>query len=250
MSRELVVRGFSTGRIRPKRSERGLRRWLPGGWSRSTLPVNVFVVDHPDGLVLFDAGLRARPGSAEYLPGHHPFLRLARFEVAPDEEAPAQLERLGVSPEDVRLIVLSHLHTDHVAGVACFPAAEVVVSPDEWRRAQGLGGRLRGYVPADLAGLSPRLLRFDRPAPRPFVRCDDVLGDGSLLAVATPGHTQGHVALLVAAAGGPVLLAGDVAHTPAELDAAAPELAAYSRAEGVRVLLTHDDGAPELAARR
>ncbi|MDX6503788.1 MAG: N-acyl homoserine lactone hydrolase, partial [Gaiellaceae bacterium] len=175
------VRGFSTGRIRPKRAERGWRRWLPGAWADRTIPVNVFVIEHPAGLLLFDAGLRARAGHDRYLPGLHPFLRLARFEVTRDEEAPEGLRRLGLDPHDVRWVLLSHLHADHAGAARLFPDAELLVSGVEWRRARGLGGRMRGYVAADLAGVVPRLLTFDDPAPEPFGMGDDLLGDGSLL---------------------------------------------------------------------
>ena len=47
------VVAVSTGRVRSKRAVRGVRRYLPGGWSDVTLPVNVFAVTHPDGELLF-----------------------------------------------------------------------------------------------------------------------------------------------------------------------------------------------------
>lgn len=240
---------FSTGRVRPKRRERGPRRYMPGGWSPQTLPVNVFVIEHPSGLCLFDAGQTALAGQPGYLPRWHPFLRLARFELGPEHEAAAQLRLLGVSPSDVRWVVLSHLHTDHVGGIGGFQQADVVVSRIEWERASGLAGRLRGYLPQYWpAGLRPRLVDFEGPPAGPFATSYDVAGDGLMLVVPAPGHTPGHVAMLVCDAGRPRwLCAGDLVHDPDELREAAADVHAFCQAEDVRVLTAHDPRATERA---
>src|SRR5919198_6351501 len=150
---------FSTGAVRQKTGERGVRRYLVEDWADETLPVNVFVVDHPQGLCLFDTGQSARAAEPRYFPWWGPFFRLSRFELDAAEEAAPQVERLGFEPAQVRWVVLSHLHTDHVGGLAPFAAAEVLVSRTEWDRAQGLAGRLRGYVPQHWpARVFPRLV--------------------------------------------------------------------------------------------
>lgn len=243
------VTGFSTGRVRPKLSERGLRRYMPGAWSPQTLPVNVFVVEHPGGLCLFDAGQTALSGRPGYLPWWHPFLRLARFELGPADEAAARLQSLGYSPADVRWVVLSHLHTDHVGGISGFRGAEVVVSRVEWERAKGLAGRLRGYLPQHWpSGVHPRLVDFEGPPVGPFAASHDIAGDGRLRAVPTPGHTPGHLALLVSEHehdGARWLCAGDLVHDPRELRRVAPDVDAYCRARDIRVLTCHDPLATE-----
>ena len=207
----MEVHVLTTGAVRPKRATRGPRRYLPGGWSDETLPVRAFLVEHPDGLCLFDTGQSARAAEPGYLPRWHPFIRLSRFELRPEDEAAAQLRRRGLRPESVRWIVLSHLHNDHVGGLAAFPGSEVLVSRLEWERSRGLRGRLRGFVPRQWpAGMEPTLVDFDGPAVGPFPASHDLAGDGSLLLVRTPGHTPGHMSLL---AGGH-LLAGDAPHVP------------------------------------
>lgn len=215
---------------------------MPGGWSSRTLPVNVFVVEDRRGLCLFDAGQAALAAQPGYLPRWHPYLRLARFELGPEDEAPAQLRSLGYSPSDVRWVVLSHLHTDHVGGLGAFCGADVLVSRVEWERASGLPGRLRGYLPQHWpADLRPRLVDFEGPAVGPFGSSYDVAGDGGMLAVPAPGHTPGHVAMLVSDGGAMRwLCAGDLVHDPGKLRDVAPDVAAFCRAEGIRVLTTHD----------
>lgn len=236
------VSGFSTGRVRPKLRVRGPRRYMPGGWSPRTLPVNVFVVEHPAGLCLFDAGQTALAGRPGYLPRWHPFLRLARFELGPEDEAAAQLRSLGHAPADVRWVVLSHLHTDHVGGVGGFRHAEVVVSRVEWDRSTGWAGRLRGYVPQHWPpGLRPRLVDFAGSPVGPFAASYDIAGDGRMLVVPAPGHTPGHVAMLICdRERRRWLCAGDLVHDPHELQGVAADIDAFCCAEGIRVLTCHD----------
>jgi glyoxylase-like metal-dependent hydrolase (beta-lactamase superfamily II) len=230
---------FSTGRVRPKRDARGVRRYVGGGWSDRTLPVNVFLAHHPDGLCLFDTGQTARAAERGYHHRWHPYLRLARFELGPEDEIGTQLARAGIDPASVRRVVLSHLHTDHVGGVGAFPDAEVIVSRMEWERARGWSGRLRGYVPQHWPpGREPMLVDFSGPGIGPFEGSFDLAGDGALVLLPTPGHTPGHVSLLVRDGDGGFFLGGDVAHSPAELPAA---LAAFCADERLTVLLAHDD---------
>jgi glyoxylase-like metal-dependent hydrolase (beta-lactamase superfamily II) len=241
---ELRVHALSTGRVRPKRAQRGVRRYLPGGWSDRTLPVNVIAVEHPDGVCLFDAGqtsAAARPG---HFPRWYPFFWLSRFELERDDEADARLTAIGMAPGSVRWLVLSHLHTDHAGGVPRFAGAEVLVSRLEWERAQGLGGRLRGYLPQHWpAGIRPRVVEFDGPPLGPFAASHDLAGDGALVLVPTPGHTPGHMAMVVRDGDRAWLCAGDLAHDAQDMQRVAPEIARWCRQEHVTVLATHDEEA-------
>jgi glyoxylase-like metal-dependent hydrolase (beta-lactamase superfamily II) len=243
------VRCLRTGVVREKRGERGLRRYLLDSWRAEALPVNAFLVEHPDGLCLFDTGQTARAASPDYFPRWQPFFRLARFELEPEDEASAQLARIGASPADVRWVVLSHLHTDHAGGIAPFTSAEVIVSRLEWESAQGLRGRIRGYLPQEWPErLAPRLVDFDGIAFGPFSASYDVAGDGHLLLVPLPGHTRGHAALLVQAGTRKWLLGGDAAHSADELPAKAPATADFCARHGVVFLAAHDPRAESLVA--
>jgi glyoxylase-like metal-dependent hydrolase (beta-lactamase superfamily II) len=237
------VRRLTTGVARTRRASRGALRYVLDDWEDSTLPVNAYLVRHPLENVLFDAGQTAEAARPGYFPAWHPWLRLARFELEPSDEVAAQLERLGVPPASVGQIVLSHLHTDHVGGLAAFPGAEVIVSETEWRRAHGARGRLRGYV--RLPGrLQARTVGPAGPPLGPFSASHDLLGDGTLTLVPTPGHTPGHLAMLVRGTGRTWLLAGDLAHDRDELGRTRPEIARWCDAEGIELLTAHDVAAP------
>jgi glyoxylase-like metal-dependent hydrolase (beta-lactamase superfamily II) len=212
------IRCLTTGRVRGKRRS-GPLRYLPGGWSDETLPVHAFAVAHPEGVCLFDTGQSARASRAGYHPSWHPYLRLARFELEPEDEVAAQLD-----PHAVRWVVLSHLHTDHVGGLSAFAHAEVLVTRTEWERASGVSGRLRGYLPQHWpSGLVPRLVDFSGSPAGPFLASYDIAGDRRLLMVPLAGHTPGHAGLLV---DGETLLAGDASEVRASGD--------------VRVLYSHE----------
>ena len=106
------------------------RRWT------APLPINVFVIEHRDGLVLFDTG-QDRASITD--PGYFPsglllgsLFSMARFEMTAEQTLTAQLKGLGYSPADVRTVVLSHLHGDHIGGLREVAQAELLVSRAEW----------------------------------------------------------------------------------------------------------------------
>jgi glyoxylase-like metal-dependent hydrolase (beta-lactamase superfamily II) len=197
--------------------------------------VCAYAIEHPAGICLFDTGQSARAARHGYHQWWHPYLRLARFELSATGEAGAQLDATSV-----RWVVLSHLHTDHVGGLAAFASADVLVSRTEWERASGFTGKLRGYVPQHWPhSLQPCLVDFTGPPVGPFPASHDVAGDGTLVLVPTPGHTPGHLSMIVA---GECFLGGDIAHTQAELARVAPTITQWCEREGLTVLLAHGRG--------
>jgi N-acyl homoserine lactone hydrolase len=230
MARDNITRiaRFSTGTvdIHPQHAYRGLapmywwiftsRQWLSGR------PINVYVVEHTDGVVLFDTGQdRASVTDPCYFPDGPVGLiyrRLARFEVSEDETLTAGLARLGYHPSDVRKAVISHLHQDHIGGVREIPDADLLVSAAEWRSLHRPLAEARGLlrIHIDVPGLRWSPVEFtalEDPTLAPFTAGHDVFGDGSLVLLPTPGHTHGSMSMLVRRRDAtPVLLAGDLTY--------------------------------------
>jgi glyoxylase-like metal-dependent hydrolase (beta-lactamase superfamily II) len=244
MHRSAAVRSvqiLTTGsvRIRPEQAD-GTRKplywWLLTSrrWSVPDRPIQVFVIDHPRGLVLFDTGQdrAAATDPAGYFPGgplRVLYGRLARFDIAPTETLSAQLSAVGRRLEDVRAVVVSHLHSDHIGGLTEIashaPDADVHVSAEEWASLARPFPRARGLLIDRIAlpGLRWHQVTFSPvgdPELYPFTAVHDLFGDGSLILLPTPGHTPGSVSLLVRRDDGPpLLLVGDLAYSAVRMRA-------------------------------
>jgi N-acyl homoserine lactone hydrolase len=185
-------------------------------------PINVYVIEHVDGLLLFDTGQdRASVTDDSYFPGGFTAViydRLARFHIGEEETLEAQLATLGYAGADVGTAILSHLHQDHIGGIPEMKKAELLVSAAEWaefsRFAPGPRGYLREHI--DVPGANWKHVRFEPtrdPSLAPFSESLDLMGDGSLVLLPTPGHTPGSVSLLVRrTTGSPLLLVGDLTY--------------------------------------
>ena len=201
---------------------RGLGLTVPKSrWS--WIPVPVFLVEHPTaGPLLIDTGFHAsvQDGARTSLGRRQAWLLPARQ--VPGESAPEQLRALGIDPERIATIVMTHLHNDHASGAIQFPQATFVVDAAEWRAAS-TGGFADGYrqehydQPFDW-----RTVDFDGPDATEhgaFERSLDLFGDGSLRMLSTPGHTRGHQSILLRLeADRELLLTGDAAYTRRSID--------------------------------
>jgi glyoxylase-like metal-dependent hydrolase (beta-lactamase superfamily II) len=185
-------------------------------------PSLVAVVEHPThGVVLLDTGYTERYRAVTRRLPDALYGGLLPAAVPPGETVVAQLDRLGLAPEDVRTVVLTHLHADHVCGLTDLPRARVVLDVPAWRRhtsRRGLARLRRGFLPALLPGDLPGrvvdvagLATADGAGLEPLPTARDLLGDGSVVVVPLPGHTDGHLGLLVRAHRADVLLVGDAA---------------------------------------
>jgi len=216
------VHAIRTGSVRIKISQmagrgRGLARLghvlVDREWS-DWVPIYAWLIEHGEGLILVDTGETARVHQRGYHPRWHPFFRRAsQFQLTPDDEIGPQLRMIGVRPHDIRQIVITHLHTDHAGGAAHLVGQKTWVHPIEWRRAQGFGGQVQGYLPHRWPQWwEPEPLRFESVAFGPFGEGMSLTKRGDVFVVPTPGHTPGHVSVIVR--GSPsIFIAGDTSYT-------------------------------------
>ena len=171
---------------------------------RATVPVPFFVIEHPDGVALFDCGL-----PEAMLDREDSYLRVLQTQdldvtLRADETMPRHLERLEIDPARVRYVVASHLHFDHVGGLKDLPNATLVVQSREW--AAGFDREVANHY-----GLRKRYFDWGHDV----LQVDgehDLFGDGSVTLVPSFGHTPGHQSARVRSEQGDHILVGDACY--------------------------------------
>ncbi len=167
------------------------------------LTVSCYLIRHGKDLLLWDAGL---PVALLGKP-----IDDAPISPSLSVDLPTQLARIGIRPDEIGRVALSHYHFDHVGQVAAFPNATLLIGARDWV-ALHADAMPFGAEPALLAHWLKEGGKVD-----PVESDRDVFGDGSVVMLAMPGHTPGESALLVRLAKTPpVILSGDVVHLEAQ----------------------------------
>jgi N-acyl homoserine lactone hydrolase len=188
-----------------------------------TTPIQCFLVEHPAaGPVLIDTGFH---GAVAVSPrsnlGAFGAVIYRDIDMRAEQAAAAQLRAKGIEPSSVKAVIMTHLHPDHASAISDFPEATFLVSTAEWEAATQ-GGQRDGYVKRQFDhGFDYRLVDFtseDANSFAGFARSFDVFGDGSVRVVFTPGHTLGHMSVVLQTASGEVLVAGDAIFMHRTLD--------------------------------
>lgn len=199
---------------------------LLGRGEQRAIPIPAFLVRHPSaGAILVDTGLH--PSIAT--DGRQNFGALANRFGAPalraGEDVPAQLRERDLSPSDVPVVVMTHLHIDHTSAIAEFPSSTFVVSEAEWRAA-ARGRQADGYRrPHYDYAFDYRTIDFDRGSINSYAtfgRTFDLFGDGSVRLAYTPGHSPGHMSVICRLAERDFVIGGDCVYTLAQLRGEAP----------------------------
>lgn len=172
-----------------------------------TIPVSMWVIDHPKGLVIFDTGNNVAISDGAdnckkyWAPGNCDFLKPSQTRA---DVIDAQLKTLGYDASKVKVVVSSHSHLDHIGNIEMFPNAIHVIQKKEL---------YQGWFPEKFQG---------RTSPGSFVMADidnarefnylelegdyDLFGDGSALILSTPGHTLGHQSMKVKLGSGKTII--------------------------------------------
>ena len=151
-----------------------------------------YVIRNGDQVMVWDTGFAAELKGQERDMGQ----LVARMEKTIVE----QLAQLGIKPEDVDVVGISHMHPDHTGQAVQFPNAKLLIGKGDF---DGTAGKDDPFGPWRGAGKNVTLATGDI----------DVFGDGKVTALHLPGHTPNHLALLVRLPSGPVLLSGDLYHS-------------------------------------
>ncbi len=192
---------------------------LMQGGARRTIECHSLVAlfQHPQhGWLAWDTGYAPRM-LAETLRWPYVLYRLATpLRIRPELALVAHLARQGIASTDIRTIIVSHFHADHLAGARDFPAARFIADRDgfaDTSARRGFSALRRAFIPAllpaDFAARADFLATFNGPAVPGLGASHDVFGDGALQLVRLPGHARGQFGLLANTPHGPLLFAAD-----------------------------------------
>jgi N-acyl homoserine lactone hydrolase len=197
---------LSGGRLRARRGV-----YYPDAGRDETveLPVSCALLKHSQGLVLFDTG--CHPSVATDAAGR--WGSLSKFLTplfAEGETLTGQLPLAGVAPDDIDVVVCSHLHPDHCGCNVFFPRATVLAQAAEIAAATAGNALSQGFLPVEWKLATPI---------QPIEGERDLFGDGRITLLHMPGHTPGMMAAhVVLDRDGAFVLASDAVAVRAHLD--------------------------------
>lgn len=181
-------------------------------WLQS--PVPAFLVHHPGaGPFLVDTGFHASVAvDPKASLGRLGTLAFKGIEMKPEQAVAARLRAKGMEASQIGLVVMTHLHIDHASAISEFGDATFLVSSAEWAAATTQGPK-HGYERKQFDhAFDYRMLDFDGSDANSysgFGRTFDVFGDGSVRVAFTPGHTLGHMSVILRLKEREMLIAGD-----------------------------------------
>jgi len=238
----MTMHFLSGGRIRMRKS-----LYAPDADGSETFeaPVPCVLLRHPQGNVLFDTG--CHPSVAENAEVRWGSLVRVMTPVMPQgEHAVNGLKAIGVTPEDVDVVICSHLHPDHCGCNAFFKRATFMIHEKEIAAARAPEAEKAGYLTQE----------WDLPVKIDTIGGErDLFGDNRIVLIPLPGHTPGTTGALVALENsGTFFLASDTVSLRMTLDtgiiprntwnteALAKSLAEVGRIEkrGARIICSHD----------
>lgn len=224
----LVGLGAGAAALQPAQAQEGPKLYVftsgsLGGFPKAALqiggtgnidyaPVGFYVLKHPKGNVMFDCGNNDKT-ITDPDGWWGPLAKGFGLKMTKDDAIPAQLAKIGMKPEDIKYLVVGHMHLDHGGNVGQFQKSTLVVQDDEMKAAWWPDvGYSVYYIPGDFADTKKMdVMRLNGDF--------DLFNDGSVRIFRAPGHTPGSQFMVVKLPKtGSVILTSDVVYLKESLD--------------------------------
>lgn len=177
-----------------------------------TSAVSAFLVDHPQGRVLIDAGMASN--MEEHFALATPAVMRAFSEMSVHAGIAERLAEGGLSPDSLFAVIPTHAHWDHISGMAELREVPIWLTPEEQAFTRSGHETMDLFVHIESEGpLNVRDLTFDDGPYGPFERSHDLFDDQHVVVVPMPGHTPGSVGVFVTFTSKRFLFVGDTAWT-------------------------------------
>jgi glyoxylase-like metal-dependent hydrolase (beta-lactamase superfamily II) len=213
-----------------------------GRWKRIKCHSTVGLLHHTLlGWILWDTGFAPRIIEATR-PWSYRLYRLATpMRLSPALTALQQILDLGLTAKDIRFIVISHLHGDHIAGLRDFPESRFILAKSGWdyfEPRSGFNAVRKGYLPSlipeDFSERAELLPEFSGPEIGALGASHDLFGDGSVQLVSLPGHARGQMGMLALVQGKRYLFTADAClHSESLRSGRSPGMESYLVADSI-----------------
>lgn len=183
---------------------------LSNSWAPE-MPIWTWVLETQNGKFLIDTGETAdfhTPTHFNSKTDNFIYRRILKFNINREEEIDQQLQKVGLKITDIDVVILTHMHLDHIDGIKYFPKAKFLVSKVDWENPSGIP---QGILPK---WFNPEKILCQK-SDNGFKRSFPISNDLDL--VSTPGHTIGHQSVLLRIDDNSILFAGDMAFNESQL---------------------------------
>jgi N-acyl homoserine lactone hydrolase len=190
---------------------------LLGQQHAAFMPIWVWVIEHPEGIIVIDTGDIEEAAHKEF---HKHESMGAKFllwamdlkrKIAKKDELNNQLAEINIKPEHVSKIILTHLHADHTDGLKFFPTTEIIVNELEHKHPYA---NLPTTYPK---WFKPTLINYSKDRVEYFENAYPITKSEDLWLVPTPGHTHHHSSVLFRTDNEHLLFAGDTSYKQQQL---------------------------------
>lgn len=209
-------------------------------WSE-WMPIYSWLIELDSQLLLIDTGETAKIYTAGYLPNGGLYHKAVQTRIKEEEEIPHQLRALGYQTQDIKTVILTHLHGDHIGGISYFPEAEFLVSQVEYNLATSKKGPGSGYFTKNWPGwFTPTCIQYQHPPEGVFDKSYQLSDFGQISIVPTPGHSEGHQSVIVKDQSLTYFIGGDLTYNLDTLKKEVPNVVLSNKVAKASVKKAHE----------